>query len=413
MLTNNRLLASFFVRDKDLLESNAALHVAMHQNSKLFDVIIQDGGKLKTIQDLKDKASNQEQPPAFPGPLTRATLYEIEEIGAAGMIMFVNHAIVDASTGQIFSEDLDRTLSGAPTISEHVDYKLWADSYYSLRTSPEARAATKWHVKRLKGLAAHKKALWPPFSMPQNAEDSIVEGDGEDAVPYDFDVPGIQELRREHSHITATIVLKTAVALLHIFHTGHTHALFANLEAARTTFPFIPKTMEATGQFEATDVSGPTIQAVVNLVEYKAEETVLSLLERMQQDQLNLTKYASAPLREIMSALGTAGSMIPETVGHQLFNWVPGMGASGTNPHEHFEMLSAVVRPLLGFSINAGIGGPDSRTIFMLLRGASFDRETYKKLGMELEKITLWLTDRDNWDRPVGGVLDVLKGGRE
>jgi hypothetical protein len=413
MLTNNRMLASFFVRDKDVLESSGALHVAMRQNAKIFDVIFQDGGKLTTVQELKDKAADQEQPPAFPGPLTRATLYEIEETGSAGLIMFVNHAIVDASTGNIFCEDLDRMLSGAPGLPEHLDYKLWADSYYNLRTSPEARAATKWHVKRLKGLATHKKALWPPYSMPQNEFDSIVKGDGEDAVPHDFDAPGVQELRQKHSHITAIIVLKTAMALLNIFHTGHTHALFTNLEAARTTFPFMPKTLEATGQFEATDISGPTIQAVVNLVEFKPEETVLSLLGRMQEDQLNLTKYASAPLREIMSALGTAGSMIPEAVGHQIFNWVPGMGTTGTNPYEHYEMISAVVRPCLGFSVNAGMGGPDSRRIFMQLRGVSFDREAYKKLGLELEKITLWLTARDNWEKPVGGFVAALKDVEE
>ncbi len=81
-------------------------------------------------------------------------------------------------------------------------------------------------------------------------------------------------------------------ALINVQKTKHTHALFSNLEAAHTAYPFITKAMADSGQYEATQVAGPTIQSVINLVGIKPEETVAEFLQRMQSDQTNLTEYA-------------------------------------------------------------------------------------------------------------------------
>ncbi|KAK6069313.1 AMP-binding enzyme [Seiridium cupressi] len=403
ILQNNRTLASFLVRDLDKLGSPDSLHVLMRHNKKLFDQIFQDGGKLRSAAELRTKSLDYGDQVIFPGPLARAVLYDIEEDNMSGAVLCLDHAVIDASTGLIFSADLDKALCSTSPLSEHVDYKLWADSYHNQRTSAEARAAAKWHVKRLEGLEKYKAALWPPYKMPMEADEYIVESSGEDAVHHSFDAPAIHEFRRSHSQVTATVVMKTAVTLLTIHQTGQSHALFANNEAARTTFPFLPRAIEATGHFEATDVSGPTFHAVINLVEYSPDKPVLTLLERMQDDQLNLTKYAAAPVREIMSSLGRSGHMIPEILGHHLFNWTPGMGTTGTNPNKNYEMISAIVRPRQGLIWNAGLGGPDGNTFFIAVRGISFNREEQKQLALDLEKITRWLLARENWDSSVSG----------
>ncbi|KAI0126844.1 AMP-binding enzyme [Xylariales sp. AK1849] len=410
MFKNNRLLASFFVTDENLLQSRDSLHVAIRQTSKLFDHIFRDGGVLQTVNEVQIKALDSVQPPAFPGPLIRAVLYDIQESGTAGAVLYINHACADATSAHIFGEDLDRALGSSAPLHEHVDYKIWADSYYNLRTSLGARSSTKWHAKRLRDLGSHTQALWPSFTLPKNETDALVQATGSDVVEHSFDAPAIKELRRQNSILTSTVILKAAWALLNIHRTGHTHAVFSNVEAARTSFPFIPKAMEAAGMFEGTDVSGPTVQQVINLIEYRPKETVLSLLERMQEEQLNLTKYASAPLREVMSSLGAAGSMIPEIIGTQSFNWVPGMGSAGTNPHHNLEMLNFVVRPRQGLLLNAGMGGPDSSTVFVHLRGIGLDREGYINVAKELEVITLWLVAKENWTGPVGGYVAALKG---
>jgi hypothetical protein len=213
-------------------------------------------------------------------------------------------------------------------------------------------------------------------------------------------------LRQTHRNITAPITMKAALALLNVHRTGHTHALFSNLEAARTTFPFVPKSME--NQFEATDIAGPTIEAVINLIEIKPNESVLEFLYRMQDDQTNLTKYASAPLKDIMFALGNSGPMIPTVIQSQIFNWVPGMGTTGTNPYTNMELLSAVVRPEVGLALNAGLGGKDSSTMFLHVRGDGLDMKAFQFMAYDLEKITRWILNPEHWDKSIGGFGECL-----
>jgi hypothetical protein len=321
----------------------------------------------------------------------------------------VNHAVIDASYGQIWFEDFDRALgSGVTQLPSHDDYKIWADSYFSLRHSPAGRAATKWHVNRLKNLSTHTKAVYPHV-VNRAPYDPALEASGEDGVQYNFEAPGIPVLRKEYRSITAPIVLKTALTLLNIHRTGHSHALFANLEAARTTFPFIPKALENTGQFEATDVAGPTIQSVINLIEFKPEESVVAFLSRMQEDQTNLTKYASAPWREIIAALGESGHLIQTITCNQIFNWVPGMGSKGTDPFLNFKLLNAVVRPQVGLAINAGLGGADSSTIFLHLRGDAMDQSEFTQMCQDLERITRWIVEKEHWDTPIGRFVECFK----
>lgn len=408
LLQNNRMLASFLVRDELAFGSDGYFHVLVRQNKKFFDTIFSDGGKVQGTDELRAKSLDYQGQVSYSGPLARAVLYDVEETGTSGVVFCLDHAVVDASTGLIFSADLDKALATTAPLSEHVDYKLWAESYYNQRTSAAARAATKWHIRRLGGIENHRKSLWPPFTMPRDANQYVLETSEEDAVYHDFEADSIREFRQHYPHITATVLIKAALSLLTINRTRQSHALFANLEAARTTFPFLPKFLETTGQFEATDVSGPTIQSVTNFVEYRPDETVLSFLERMQEDQLNLTKYASAPVREIMSSLGEAGDLIPKVLGHHLFNWVPGMGTTGTNPNQNFEPISATVRPRLGLSWNAGLGGPNGNTFFITVRGVSFDKNEQKQLALELENITKWLLAKNNWESATKGFTAAL-----
>jgi hypothetical protein len=291
----------------------------------------------------------------------------------------------------------------------HPDYKLWADSYFSLRTSPEARRAVKWHHNRLKSLGTHRKALWPATPPREPYDDAAATGS--DGVQYSFEAAGIKAFRKEHRNVTAPMFLKAALALVNTLKTDYTHALFSNLEASRTAYPFITKAMAESGQYEATEVAGPTIQSVINLVEIKRDETVAAFLSRMQEDQTNLTRYASAPWRDLMSTLGDAGHMLPDVTQAQVYNWVPGMGTTGTNPYNNFEMLSAVVRPQVGVAVNAGLGGPEGRTLFMHVRGDSLSDVEMLDMAKQLEAVTTWLVNRSNWEAHVSGFRAALDVG--
>ncbi|KUI64337.1 Acyl-CoA synthetase family member 2, mitochondrial [Cytospora mali] len=425
VVINNRILASFLVWDFQALQSDDALHVVVKQTSKFFDMIVEDGGSLDTIEDLKNISLHHPHPDyaTLPGPVYRTLLFDVKETGSAAMVTSVHHCVIDASMAQIVQEDMDRALAGvyagAGTTEElltklipHVDYKPWADSYFNLRHSVEARAATKWHLKRLSSLPQHIEAgaLFPPTVRTPRDKYNAALVEGEDCIPFIFDVPDIHALRKEHPSITAQAVVKSAVALMNVHRTGHTHALFTNHEASRTYFPFISKAMMdlAPKQYEATDVSGPAYQNVTNLVEIREDETVLAFLGRIQDEQTLLTKHAAAPLREIMRGLIDGEELVPEVIGAQVYNWVPGLGTTGTNPYHHHELLNAVVRPHLGLSLNCGLGGPQNQTVIIQVRGDGFDLDGLRKVGEELETITKWLVSKEQWESVVGGYKTVL-----
>lgn len=428
-------MASFLVWDAEALGTEDALHVVLKQTPKLFDLTIEDGGELETMADLDNiavKLPGRNRIP-FSGPLSRAILYDIKETGGAAMVTSINHAIIDASLGQIIQEDLDRALAVVTENSTtagilaqlhpHTDYKPWADWHYNLRSSIEARASTKWHVRRLKDISEHFEAgaLFPakPYASP---EDKATQFVGAEPASLAFDVPTIHKLRKEYPHITATAVVKAAVALMNVHRTGYTHAVFGNLEAARTYFPFLPKAVlehtSGSRQFEASDVSGPCFQMVVNVVKVSRgeNETVLQFLERMQQDQTALTKHAAAPLKEIMSGLDKmspgAGQLIPRVIDTQHFNWVPGLGTTGTDPLQHMRTTSLVVRPTTGLTVHAGLGGKENQTIFMNVFGDNIvmDQGEAGRVGEQIQAITKWLLTSENWTSRVVSYTESLKG---
>lgn len=407
-------------------EYDDVLHVVMKQSSKFFDLIIEDGGDLETIEDLRKIPETHPHPNwvSSPEPMYRAMLYNIKETGGAALAVSANHSIMDASMMQLIHEDLDRALTLAAgnitteaivsQLPAHVDYKVWTDSYFNLRTSSEARAATKWHVKRLSSIAEHVKAanLLPSQSPTPTSSKP---------ASFQFDVPEIHKLRKEHPNITPTVLVKAAMALMEVDRTGYSHAVFCNLEAARTYFPFLPKSMieHASGShhFEGTDVSGPAFQIVFNVVEVdrSAKETVLAFLERMQEEQTALTKFASAPMLEIMKELDKispgSGELVPQLVNTPQFNWVPGLGQSGTDPFPSVKMVNAVSKPTTRLTIHAGLGGEKNQTVFVnVYGGGTGDRDDAAQLGEKTVAITKWLATSGNWTSPVAEFTDSLRG---
>lgn len=415
------------VWDPETLGSEVALHVVMKQSSKFFDLIFEDGGELETIADLERIAAEHPHPDwvHFPGPLFRFLLYHIKETGGTAMAISANHAVMDASMMQLVTEDLDQaialaaggTMSAASMVARlpaHVDYKVWADSYYNLRTSSEARAATKWHVQRLASISTHVKT---GHLLPVRPQVTKVP----DAAHFRFEVPGIHKLREEHPSISPAVLVKAAVALVDVQRTGYTHAVFHSLEAARAHFPFVPKSVldhaSGSSQFEAMDVSGPTFQMVVDVVEIDrgADETALGFLERMQADQRALTKHASAPLLEIIKGLDRAspgaGDVVPRLIGTPHFNWVPGLGQADQDASSHVKMVNAVNRSTTGCTYHAGLGGDKGQTIVVNVSGAgACDEEAAALLGKKTVAVVEWLVKRENWNAPVSSFTAALEG---
>ncbi|TLS21528.1 uncharacterized protein PpBr36_10271 [Pyricularia pennisetigena] len=385
MLCHNRILASYLVWDQERrhgLDPDLALHVTLKHNQKLFDHVVKMAGTIKTVEDLQRLAIVCPEPErgVLPGNLFRALIYEVEETGTVGLFYIVSHAVLDASSIWMFQEDLDTILSGKQ-VQPHVDYKLWADAYYSFRGSPQARSSLGWHAKYLDGIKSHvEKALWPPIPARGDIDQT---GKGyPDGVHYTFRAPDIVALRKSHPGISPPVVLKIALALLIAWHTGHSHALFASCEDGRTKWPFMPAMPKhQAGMFaDAQDVAGPTIQFVTNLVEISPAETVLDFLRRMQDDQDNLTRHAFAPWPELERAVGLERNIIQRIFTTIKFNWVPGFGARAqmdraTEPFPSLRILAAVARWRIGLLCRLGLGGLHSDVVTMHLMGDAFGGE--------------------------------------
>lgn len=387
---------------------NEYLHVVVRPGQKLFDLMFEDGGSVKTRHDLR------EQIPIYPnstscrrpGPLAKVKLFSIDDTGTGGAIVATHHTIVDAFMVQLLCDDLEKCLASADQpLRPHVDFKLWSDSYYSLRTSPEARAAVEWHASRLRSLPSLEAAIWP--GMPP---EEVTEGGA--MVRRVFDAPGIRDLRADHGLMPAT-VLKTAQALLNIHRTGAAHAVFSNFEACRGGFPFLPRSLEVLGHFDAADVSGPTFTSVINVLEVlRPGEGALGLLRRVQEDQEELTRYAAAPAQLIKDELGPKGYLMEEVVRSQWFNWSPGVGASIGDPYENIEVLNhnpteSSARGM-GLGVRAGVGGPNGVTYVVIVRTAILDENEAGRIAADLERLTLWLVNPENGNKPVSEVLKTL-----
>ena len=85
------------------------------------------------------------------------------------------------------------------------------------------------------------------------------------------------------------------------------------------------------------------------------------------------------------------------------------MGTTGTEPYANFKVLNAVVRPEVALAVNAGLGGPESSTMFLHLRGDGLDNAGLKQVAVDLEKITKWLVDPVHWNVAVAEFVEALK----
>lgn len=306
---------------------------------------------------------------------------------------------MDATYQARFLGDLNEALyTPQPrSLRSHASYKLWAESYYSLQTTPQARKSIAWHAKYLEGVQDHlKDAQWPQTPLTRGPFDPTGKG-YVPGVRHSFVVPELAALRKQHPDISAPIVVKAALALLNIRRTGTKSAIFSNVQAGRTAWPFLPTSFTQDPAFnsmdEATDVAGPLLQSVTNFIKFSHDETVLQLLRRLQADQADLTQHAHAPWSEIEKVLDRRTLDVSKHTGlmrkvftTQIFNWIPGMGAqvAGTRePFEHLKSLASVTRWQVGVIVRAGLGGVDNDTVYLALLGDGLNAKQMKDMVEE------------------------------
>ncbi|KAF1819461.1 acetyl-CoA synthetase-like protein [Dissoconium aciculare CBS 342.82] len=389
-------------------------------SAKWFAKAITEVNPVETVDDLKRLYLNDPMLDfaARPGPLFRALLAPIEGTNRCGLVYQLQHSCFDGLSIPNMIEDL-RTALKQDAKKEYplrTPYKPFADALFLQRGSASASADCDYHVRRLKGLSKLESSFWPRQRAPEwfkgcSADTDIKRApiDGEKAIGVDgitkrVDLPGLPALRQSHG-ATAPVVLKTALALLNVTYTGQSQAIFTNYQAARD-WPFLSPWI-AEHLPNAMDVNGPTLEAVLNKIPLRRDETILETIHRINDEQQLLTRHAHAPLFEIQKRLREDGKDLIDIIRRQIYNWLPRMqgGSASETADSSLQRIHIQSRSDVGLLWNCGL--VDEHTIQV---NASYDdaqlsvsevEEALDLLFIILRKIT----DPEHLDDSIGSVL--------
>ncbi|KAJ4349391.1 uncharacterized protein N0V89_008006 [Didymosphaeria variabile] len=399
-VANNPMQSSFILWDDAALGDDLALQVTVDLKPDFIEKLIEDKGSLKTVAELKQLTHDmmQVQGTEYPGPLFRAWVVHVEETQCAALIHNIEHTVTDATFGSLFWEDIDIALSGN-ALKPHVPYKLYCDHFYNMRTSPAARAATKYHVQRLKDLPKHRAHFFPPLDKPMLLEDGKPDG-----CIHTFSASSLNALMRKHPHLKPSLVLKAATSLLLLHTTNHSHAIFSHWDSSRDKFPFITKYSTLPANVHASDVGGQLINPILDLISLHPGESKLAFLSRLQEEQLLQSKHAAAPLKEIMRGFDaeTAG-LFPHYSTECVYNWL-GTNIKGTNAYENLDFVEAVNRRDVHRFYNGASLVRDGRgndSVVLQIKGSVFTIEEMEEFGRKIERVAEWLMG--DLERPVEG----------
>ncbi|KAI4089435.1 MAG: hypothetical protein LQ344_005437 [Seirophora lacunosa] len=328
------------------LEDNMPVHAIIRPGQHWFDLCISTEKEADTVDDVQ--ALTRDMNLEFggpPKPLYRAHIVPIKDTSDCGCVMSVHHSTFDVFSMSAFVQDLEAILSGrTDQLRDRLPFKLYADAYHQHKTGLAAIEEIRYQANRLRGIANFTKCLWPAQKGPEwligndhgwtyrNGEPGKTElrraFDREEHRPegvpphrLDHTYVHLKHLKEEHD-VDATSVFKAAVTLFNAEETGQQHAVFCNLDSARR-WPFLEPWI--TDRLpNPLDIAGPTMSCTINVLPISEEEGCVEFLQRIQNDQMEQSAHATAPLSAVMQALGAEeGPMIHDIGRRQVFNWDP------------------------------------------------------------------------------------------
>ncbi|KAL8833927.1 MAG: hypothetical protein Q9176_007749 [Flavoplaca citrina] len=384
----------------------------IRSSKRWFDLMIKDGGTLKTPEDLlsldvscgKDRNSQ-------PVPMFYITLCYIESTQSAGFVVYGDHSTYDAhSVLSLFAEDLTRALAnpGRP-LPPRPKYNLFANSYYNYRTSVPAQLSLDSHVSHLRGIAERRSGIWPTQSFrsvnapPERSADylllkgNITAGLSGITKHIKIDMTNNQYLTVHK--IPHMIAIKAAVAIYSTQQTGCPYAFFSNLQMARS-YPFLdPQIGDRLP--DIMDMPGATIEAPLDNLHLDPPKTLSNLLNTMHADQLAQTARAQYPVGRVAESLPPedAFCLQQEIFGRQAFNYNPVVTPDPNAPLQNIQFAGHA-----NTSIMWWCGMVDAETLQMRI---TWNDEVLGQEDAEMamdgfEKNLKWIVDGGNWEKEVG-----------
>lgn len=245
------------------------------------------------------------------------------------MILTFNHSVFDGMSMTAWMRDLDLLISDPNYIPlSSTPFKLFADMAYSHRESMPALQDVQYFVKRLAGIGEQNKAFWPPQRAPgwiigtdQDYEHREKRTKFRTESPIRY--PKIWKTGKfpltelKSKDIQPIIIVKTAIVLFNILQTGQEYAIFNSIDAGRN-WPFMPAWIPLPPPMS---IDGPTMEWTANMLRVSPDETVEHLLNRIKDDQEELSLHAHAPTFKVLDDLNTDGPFVIDALKRQTFNW--------------------------------------------------------------------------------------------
>ena len=96
-----------------------------------------------------------------------------------------------------------------------------------------------------------------------------------------------------------------------------------------------------------------------------------------------------------------------ETHRTQFLTWIPGF----LGEYERIKVAQIAIRCVAGLVVVAGLGGPVATTYMLSMRWdvANYSRAETQEYVEDIETAVRWLTAKENWDLPVGVLVEQLR----
>lgn len=206
----------------------------------------------------------------------------------------------------------------------------------------------------------------------------------------------IYDCSSQHSLSPAKVV-KGAQILFNVWKTGSREAVFAGAEGGRMVKGTIPESLNI------RQVPGQVAEA--SLTRFKVdswEETALDFLQRVQQDQINLSAHTPVHQKHLASALPKEDQeYLAELGGRQVFNWAPKV----PNERKKIRLTKFEGRSDIGISWVFQMSTKEAEEDVLVLE-ASWDncQMTFDEISLasrQLLSAAKWLANPDNTHKPI------------
>ncbi|KAL8708125.1 MAG: hypothetical protein Q9220_006979 [cf. Caloplaca sp. 1 TL-2023] len=388
---------------------------AMIRPSKtLFNLMIKDGGTLRTPEDLlsldlsyRDENGSIDSKPL---PLFYITICFIEATQSAGFVVYGDHSTYDAhSVLLLFVEDLMKALKDPGTpIPARPKYSLFANAYHNYRTSIPAQISLDHYTAYIKGIAQRKGGAWPQqtfksINAPWNrtADHLLLKGDitpGLTGIAKHIKIDMSTNQYLKVHKIPHLIAIKAAIAIYNTQQTSHPYAFFSSLQMARS-YPFLPSQITSYLP-DIMDMPGATIEAPMENIHLPPDEPLSSFLQRMHSDQNEQTIHAQCPILRFGDVLDPEDAQFLSSLfGRQAVNYNPVV-----TPDPNALLQNIQFAGHANLSIMWWCGMVDAETVQMRItwNDSVLQRADAERAMEGFERNMKWIVDGGNWERKVG-----------